>query len=156
MISVTYGKLIAVNRDQSDSFGDWVKQLREQKGLNQSQLADLMHYDRSEVSKVEAGLKEATTNFVVAFAAAVEADVREALIRAGYPVHDSSFNEVSDAKAALEIVRLLYAIDDDDERDAAIGDIRALLKARKARLEARQPKRGAGGTADRSKAPGRA
>jgi len=140
-----------VNGDQSGSFADWMKAARTATGINQLELSDRMGVDKSLVSRVESGQKEPTEGFAVALAHALEIDVREALLRAGYPIHDDILG-VNNAQTALEITRLLYAINDDDERDAAISDIRALLSARRARLDARKAKRGADQPVDRGKA----
>jgi transcriptional regulator with XRE-family HTH domain len=132
-----------------------MKTLRNEKGINQGQLSELMKFDQAQVSRVESGQKAPTADFVVAFAAAVEADVREALLMAGYPVHGNSFKELTDEKTALEIVRLLAEFPD-EERDDALADTRMLLKARAERIKARKAKPGSGPNAARSKPAGRA
>lgn len=133
-----------------------MKELRIESGMNQLRLAEVMHVDKSLVSRVESGNIEPTADFVVSFATALGVDVRESLLKAGYLTSDQVIRGLGDAKVALEIIRLVSSIQDEDERDDAIADIRALLKARAARLEARKTKRGTRATADRGKSPGHA
>jgi len=131
-----------------------MRQLRETRNLNQGEVARLMPWAQSEVSRIESAQKEPTADFVVAFAEAMEIPVTEALLAAGlitdeaYQRVENSKGVLDDAKDALELVRLLGSIEDDDEREAAIQDIRALLRVRAERVRARQtrPPGGATGT----------
>jgi transcriptional regulator with XRE-family HTH domain len=134
-----------VNGIQSRISGDWAKTLREAKLLSQTELADKMGFARSMVSRVESGDREPTADFVVAFAVALGLDIDETLVVSGLIPADflaaRKDGVLGDAKEAFEIARLLNAIPDDDERENAIADIRALLHARASRLAARQAHR---------------
>lgn len=106
-----------VNRNSPESFGDWMKTLREAKGLKQGELAEQMAWAQSELSRVESGQREPTSDFVVALAAALEIDVREALIRAGKPVYEGEADEEGEA-IWREIARIIARLPADRREDA--------------------------------------
>lgn len=87
-----------------------------------------MSVDKSLVSRVESGQNRPTADFVVALSAALKLDVREALLRAGFSVHESSFKEPGYSTSALEIDRLLNQIPDAIERSKTLNIVRSVLK----------------------------
>lgn len=49
-------------------YGSWIKKIREEKGLSQQQLGDIMELDRSTISKIEAGKWNFSVDFLTMFA----------------------------------------------------------------------------------------
>jgi transcriptional regulator with XRE-family HTH domain len=142
-----------VDGDQPDSFGGWVARLRTEKGWSQGQLAELIGYDSSYVSRIESNQREPTADFAVAIAYAAEVDVREVLTAAGFRIHTDRALEgvLSNGKAALEIGRALAAIDDEEERSDAVVDILAIIRCRARRVAERARRAGDAG----NRRPGR-
>lgn len=58
------------------NFGKVVRQLREQHGLTQEDLGDLIGKDRAYVSQVERGVKNVTITTMVLLANALNAEIR--------------------------------------------------------------------------------
>ena len=107
-----------VNRNSPESFGDWMKTLRDAKGLKQGELAEQMAWAQSELSRVESGQREPTADFVVAMASALEIDVREALIRAGKPVYSQGDEDANEEATWREISRIIARLPPDRREDA--------------------------------------
>lgn len=130
--------------DQSQPFGGWIKALRDAKGLNQAEFANLIGFDRSVISRIESGEKVATADFAVAIAIAFELPADEVLYQAGL-LPESALGlriqgALSDPKTLIEINRLLDQINDTDDRERAIGTIRAVIQAAIDHDKAHNPK----------------
>lgn len=54
-------------RDYRFKLGDKIRQVREEKGYSQEQLADLMNINRSTISKIENGKFSITVDYLVRF-----------------------------------------------------------------------------------------
>ena len=128
-----------------------MKRVREEKKLTQTKVATETGFDSSHVSRIERGEKKIPAEFVVNFAYLVEADVRQALLLAGYKVHDNSFKELIDESAALEVVRLLSHIESDRERQTLLDDFAAMVRRHMREADAKK----AGKTKDGKKVSNR-
>jgi len=92
-----------------------------------------MGYAAPVLSRIESGEREATADFVVALAVAMDLPIDETLHQAGL-IPESALKlklkgVMYDAKTALEIGRLLHQLEDSDERAWVVDAIRALVRS---------------------------
>ena len=136
----------------STPFLAWILDEMKARHWRAKELADALGMTQGQAARVLTGQQEPGRKFLSSLAIAFNYPRLYVFQRAGWL--DDAQRQEPDAQKAIEIIQLLNRIPDDDEREDAIADIRALLRARAARIEARQKQRADRPSADRSPAPG--
>ena len=73
---MTKKRLIDLQHQLRSTVGEHIRSLREQKGLNQIGLADLMNVSRSTISKIENGKFSITLDYLAKLALYLEFEIR--------------------------------------------------------------------------------
>lgn len=125
-----------MNTEQS--FGDWLREVREGEGWTQVELANRMGVDQTLVSKVELGKNEPSEWFAIALARALNPDkplIDYVLEKAGY-VDERKMNDApkdiddkAEEDAIYQFTRLLRRIGDSTERRNTLQSVFTLMSA---------------------------
>lgn len=112
--------------DGDNEFGAWTRRVREQERYSQDELARMMGYAQTTVSRIELGKEQPTAGYVLAFCKALNVSLIAALDRAGMLDAQQPNNE-----DILDVAQLLGGIPRED-RHKAIAMMEGMLRALKA------------------------
>lgn len=109
-------------------FGGWFREMREGRGLTQSELAEQMHVDQTLISRIELGKLEPTANVCLAFARALGLPIDYVLHKAGF-VDALDVDREPEDEATWEFRWRIARVTDSDERRRVLDNIWTLLDA---------------------------
>lgn len=114
--------------DYTESFGEWLRETRQERRLTLRQLADASGVDFAAISKIELGQREPDADAVIALAVALGEDILVSLRRAGIDVGRGGLNANEDNEAqSLEHISTRLRRMAPEERIRMLETIDALL-----------------------------
>lgn len=117
----------------NESFGDWVRGLRQDKAMTQSELAQKMGIAPGYLSRVETGERPPTEPFCIALSSAFGFPIYTVLVRAGLVQDDEEFAAANTLKNiegdadVWEFKRRIAKIEDKEEKERILDEIWAIL-----------------------------
>lgn len=110
-------KLYSVNGIQSESFADWVKKLRNNEKLTQTQLASLVSLTQSDISEIENG-RDPSADEIIKLAIGLNLSIDHVAVKAG--IADSEGLDEAKEDATFGEIRRILAKLSPERRDDAV------------------------------------